>query len=43
VVAGHTWDARAAALEEFLAGLRPATARPPRVWAASGESHAFSG
>lgn len=43
VLAGHTWEARAVELEQFLAGLRPAKTRPQRAWAASGESHAFSG
>jgi glycosyltransferase involved in cell wall biosynthesis len=38
----HTWDARAAELEEFLLGMRPIV-RSPRTWESRGESRAFSG
>ena len=43
VSAGHTWDARAAELAQFLVGLNPATARPQRSWAAGGESLVLTG
>jgi glycosyltransferase involved in cell wall biosynthesis len=39
----HTWDARAAAIGEFLQGLLPETSRVRENWDAPGERRAFSG